>query len=97
MKVVLTVEARKQLLAAAESGDRWDAINLLGSYLRALSDRRNGKYELVRYTRAGLVKYKKKDKKGEHFVFAPSEEIQTSYYRKGDFHDIELVFYDFKL
>jgi hypothetical protein len=97
MKVVLTVDAKKQLMAAAQSSHRWDAVNLLGSYLRALSDKRNGKFELVRYTRAGLVRYVRKDEKGEHFVFKPSQEITASYYRQGDFYDIELVFYDFDI
>ncbi len=56
MRVSLTVTAKVQLLAAAE--DCWDEVAFIGSYLRALHDKRNGKFELVRYTKAGLIRCK---------------------------------------
>lgn len=94
MRVSLTVTAKVQLLAAAE--DCWDEVAFIGCYLRALHDKRNGKFELVRYTKAGLVRYVKKDEKGEHFILSPTENIHAAYYRRGNHHAVELIFYDFQ-
>jgi hypothetical protein len=95
MKVILTDEAKWQLMALSEDPRFLDAAAFIGSYIRGLHDERYGSFTLRDYTRAGFIKFLKTDAEGDHYILSPSNEIQAHYVRTGNTRSIRLVFYKF--